>query len=51
MYDLWLMNRVTVFYLCECTEGVSQKEVATNAQEEMSGQMDKKHLESLMIKY
>lgn len=25
MYDLWPMNRVTVFYLCECTEDVSER--------------------------
>lgn len=40
MYDLWSMNRVTV-YLYECIVDVSQKEVAPNVWEEMSRKMDK----------
>lgn len=44
MYDLWSMNRVTVFYLYECIVDVSQKEVAggnPNVREEISRKMDK----------
>lgn len=41
MYDLWSMNRVTVFYLYECIVDVSQKEVAPDVREEISRKMDK----------
>lgn len=42
MFDLWFMNRITVFYLYECITSMSQKELAPMAQEEMSEKRMKK---------